>query len=101
MNSESDSERPDVVAFRELAEQVRRLGHELEAARRRADAAERRLRALGDGVDANGRVTPERVVELERENAELRGRLAAAGERTRAAIARLHFLRQQTEAAER
>jgi hypothetical protein len=104
MNSASDSERPEQTAFRELAAHVRRLGQELEATRQRAAVAERRLRDLGDGGDGGdpaGRVSAERVAELERENRELRGRLAAAGERTRAMLERVRFLRQQTRGVER
>jgi antirestriction protein ArdC len=97
MNSASDSEHPEQEAFRELAEHVRRLGHELETARHRAAIAERRLRDLGDGAGPGGRVSAERVAELERENRELRARLAAAGERTRAVLERVRFLRQQHE----
>jgi hypothetical protein len=101
MNSASDSERPEQAAFRELAEHVRRLARELEAARDRAAVAERRLHDLGGGGGPAGRVTAERVAELERENRELRTRLAAAGERTRAMLARVRFLRQQARGAER
>ena len=90
----SGSARPDREALRELEGLVRTLGDELAGARRRAERAEARLRAVdGDG----GAQLADRVADLERENAELRSRLDAAADRTRQMIDRLRFLRQQAE----
>jgi len=95
----SGSARPD-AAFAELERLVRSLGEELAFFRRRALEAERRWREASDHTPhGDGAPTREalasRVVELERENAELRGRLQDASERTRQMAERLRFLRQQ------
>lgn len=92
----SDPARPDVaaVAFQELEAHVRHLGEELAAFRKRAHAAEARLKALG--ANAPGDATAEeRVSALEGENARLRARLEEAAGKTRAMLDRARFLRQQ------
>ena len=93
--------RPD-AAFAELDRLVRHLGEELAFFRRRALEAERRWREATEHQTASGQPgapTREslaaRVVELERDNAELRARLDDAAERTRQMAERLRFLRQQ------
>jgi len=83
----SDSERPEIAAFRDLEQLVRHLGDELAGFRRRALLAESRLREL-ESEDrapevAQQRALDERVTELEHENAVLRARLDSATERTR------------------
>ena len=86
--------RPD-AAFRELELLVRNLGEELAAFRKRAQAAEARLKAIatsGGGGDARAE---ERVALLEKENAVLKARLESSAERTRAMLDRVRFLRQQ------
>lgn len=86
--------RPD-AAFRELETLVRNLGEELAAFRKRAHAAEARLKAIatsGGGGDARAE---ERVAMLEKENAVLKARLESSAERTRAMLDRVRFLRQQ------
>ncbi len=91
----SSPARPDATAFLELEELVRNLGDELSAFRKRAHAAEARLKAIatsGGGGDARAE---ERVAQLEAENARLRARLDAAAERTRKVLERVRFLRQQ------
>ncbi len=91
------SERADTLAFRELEALVRNLGEEVAAFRKRAQAAEARLKAIatrGGGGDA---AAEERVAGLEAENASLRARLAEAAGRTDDAIEKLRFLRQQHE----
>lgn len=90
----SDSDRPDVAAFRELEFLVRNLGDELASFRRRALHAEARVRELESGGSANGGPA---VAELRAENAELRKRLTEAGVRTRQMLDRMRFLRQQSE----
>ena len=101
----SDSERPEIVAFRDLEQLVRHLGDELAGFRRRALVAESRLREL-EGEDRAPDVTQqraldERVTELEHENAVLRARLDAATERTRQMLERVRFIRQQAQRTER
>ena len=104
--------RPDEAAFHELQFLVRNLVDELAGFRRRALAAESRLRELesqapasGNGAAAAGaaptstEVTPARVAELEGENALLRARLESATDRTRRMLERVRFLRQQHAAA--
>jgi hypothetical protein len=90
----SDSERADLVAFHELEQLVRKLSEELAGFRRRALQAESRLRDV-EGAGAPGATTLDRLNELERENADLRGRLETASERTRQMLERVHFVRQQ------
>lgn len=90
---------PDVKAFRELDGLVRHLGDELAGFRRRALQAEGRVRQLEDAGGASAAL--DRLAELERENADLRGRLRAAAERTQALLDRVRFLRQQGVPEER
>jgi hypothetical protein len=94
----SDSVRPEVAAFRELEVVVRRAARDLAVARRGTDGD-----ILDDSIGDN--VAPDlrafdlelRLANLERENAALRDRLAAAGARARQMLERVHFLRQQTQ----
>ena len=99
------------AAVAELRILVHRLSDEVAAFRRRAIAAEARLRALEargaatGGSEAGAAAAPagdapppadlEAVARLERENAELRARLGQAAERTRQLLERARFLRQQ------
>lgn len=88
-------------AFDELERAVRHLGEELAFFRRRALDAERRVRELTVPPPAGSAPRPseaelrQRVAALEAENADLRGRLAEAAERTRALADRVRFVRQQ------
>ena len=87
--------RPDAKAFKELEALVRNLGEELSTFRKRAQAAELRLKGIatkGGGGDVHAE---ERVAQLESENAKLRQRLDAAASRTRKMLDRVRFLRQQ------
>ena len=88
---------PPRAAFAELHQLVRSLGEDLAAFRSRALNAEARVRTLVERVGTDGVQTTERVAELERENEELRQRLAAAGEQARQMLDRLRFLRQQQQ----
>ena len=96
----SDRARPE-GALQELELLVRSLGEELTGFRRRALDAERRLRETPVSSAAVVAVAPAataaRVAELERENEELRARLADASARTRQMVERVRFLRQQQE----
>jgi hypothetical protein len=91
----SDNEAPESPAFRQLEQLVRSLGEELANFRRRAQQAEARVRALEAATPAGDLFSTERVLNLERENAELRARLAFATEKTRAVLDQVRFLRQQ------
>ncbi|HUF28405.1 MAG TPA: hypothetical protein VMM18_15620 [Gemmatimonadaceae bacterium] len=95
----SDSERPDVLAFRELEQLIRHLGDELGSFRRRALQAEARLRERESADGSSHPAAETRLAELENENEALRSRLAAARSRTAAMLARMRFLRQQHDRA--
>lgn len=93
----SDRARPNLSAppaFAELEQLVRHLGEELSAFRKRAHAAEARLKALG-ATPAGDATAEERLATLEAENARLRARLEDAASKTRAMLDRARFLRQQ------
>ena len=87
--------RPDAEAFRELEVLVRNLGEELAAFRKRAHAAEARLKAIATKGGGGDEAAEERVAQLEAENARLRARLENAADRTRRMLDRVRFLRQQ------
>lgn len=94
----SDSVRPEIAAFRELEVVVRRAARDLAASRRRAEGdAVEETAAGGEGPDLRAFDLELRLANLERENAMLRERLAAAGSRARQMLERVHFLRQQTQ----
>ena len=86
---------PAMQAFTELSDLVGHLGDELAAFRRRALQAEARVRVLEAAGTTDVYAAQTRLEELERENEELRGRLAEAGERTEQMLQRVRFLRQQ------
>lgn len=91
----SSPARPDAKAFKELEALVRNLGEELAMFRKRAQAAEARLKGIatkGGGGDVHAE---ERVAQLEAENAKLRERVDSAAARTRKMLDRVRFLRQQ------
>lgn len=91
----SDPARADAAAaYAELEILVRRLGEELATFRKRAQAAEARLKALG-ATPAGDATAEERLAALEAENARLRDRLEEAAGKTRAMLDRARFLRQQ------
>lgn len=89
-------EAPESPAFRQLKQLVHHLGEELAGFRRRALAAEARVRVLETALQQGGDAASlERLRVLEEENIDLKARLAYAAERTRQLLARVHFLRQQ------
>jgi hypothetical protein len=95
----SDNVRPEVAAFRELEVVVRRATRELAAARQpRAPDVVDQAAVEGEAPDLRAFDLELRLANLERENAMLRGRLAAASARARQMLERVHFLRQQTQA---
>ncbi|HEX8848889.1 MAG TPA: hypothetical protein VF761_05075 [Gemmatimonadaceae bacterium] len=91
MSSESDNARPEVVAFQELSLLVRHIEDELASFRKRALAAEARVKEL----EAISGEEPTDIVALTRENADLKKRLDAATARTRQLLERVRFVRQQ------
>lgn len=87
---------PDLAALRQLEQLVHNLGEELAAFRKRAHAAEQRVRALeAAATQPVVPVSPESLRVLQDENAQLRARLAHATERTNQLLTRVRFLRQQ------
>ncbi|MBL8981320.1 MAG: hypothetical protein JNL26_04010 [Gemmatimonadetes bacterium] len=83
-------------ALRQLEQLVRALGDELAGFRRRAQAAESRVRALESAAAVGSDLASlERLRTLEAENAELKARLAFAATRSRQLAARVKFVRQQ------
>ena len=95
----SDNAPPDFTAFNELEQLVRNLGDELAGFRRRALAAEARLKALEAANGPADLFSHERLAAIEQENLDLKRRLADATERTNQVAAQLRFMRQQHERA--
>jgi hypothetical protein len=97
----SDSDRVEIVAFRELETLVRHLGDELAGFRRRALLAEARVRELESQgtspIMQQQRELSDHVTQLEHENAALKGRLDAATARTKQMLDRVRFIRQQSQ----
>ena len=91
----SDREPPEPTAFRQLDQLVRGLGEQLAAFRKRAHAAEARVKALEAIAQPGNLFTEHRVRELEKEVEDLRSRLGFATERTRVVLDQVRFLRQQ------
>ena len=91
----SSPARPDAKAFLELEALVRNLGEELSTFRKRAHAAEARLKAIATKGGGGDEHAEERVAQLELENSKLKTRLDAAAERTRKMLDRVRFLRPQ------
>ena len=94
MSDHVPADSPAAESFRELEFLVRNLGEELATFRKRAHAAESRLKNIGTSPVGDA-PAEERVAALEAENAQLRARLALATERTRTMMERVRFLRQQ------
>ena len=95
----SDHALPENPQFAQLGRLVRRLGEELASYRKRALSAEARLRTVEDEAARVAGTSPQRVLELERENAELNRRLKVARMRTEKMLARVRFLKQQRDGA--
>ena len=94
----SDTVRPEIAAFRELEAVVRRATRDLAASRRGAEVEVfEEAVVAGEAPDLRAFDLELRLANLERENAMLRERLAAAATRTRQMLERVHFLRQQTQ----
>ena len=96
----SDQERPDVVAFRELDSLVKGLVEELAGFRKRALAAEAKVK--GHETASNSGAKPgARLAELEEENSRLRGQLDRVRTSSKGMLERVRFLRQQAQAADK
>lgn len=95
----SDHVLPENPQFTQLGRLVRRLGEELASYRKRALTAEAKLRTSEEDAARVAGTSPQRVLELERENAELNRRLNVARGRTEKMLARVRFLKQQRDGA--
>jgi hypothetical protein len=96
----SEPERPDAAAFRELDAVVRRLVDELAGFRKRAMAAEAKVKGFEAATGSDSKAGA-RLAKLEEENARLRSQLEKARESTSGMLQRVRFLRQQAQAAEK
>jgi hypothetical protein len=96
----SDKERPDVAAYRELETLVRRLVDELGGFRKRALAAEAKLKGFESATGSSAK-TGARMAQLEEENARLRTQVERAKSSSRGMLDKVRFLRQQAQAAEK
>jgi hypothetical protein len=90
---------PPVEALRELEQLVHALGEELASFRKRAHAAETRVKTLESAAKGGDLFGEQRVGVLEAENTAFRARTLHATERIRVLLAQLRFLRQQREQA--
>jgi uncharacterized protein involved in exopolysaccharide biosynthesis len=95
----SDHVLPENPQFAQLSRLVRRLGEELASYRKRALSAEARLRTVEEDAARVAGTSPRRVLELERENADLNRRLTVARTRSEKMLARVRFLKQQRDGA--
>ncbi|MGQ0649065.1 MAG: hypothetical protein ACT4P7_16030 [Gemmatimonadaceae bacterium] len=93
---ESERAQAESPAFKQLEHLVRSLGEELATFRKRAHAAEARVRSLEAAVAMGGdEAILERLRALDAENTDLKARLGHAAQRTRQLAARVKFIRQQ------
>ena len=96
----SDPERPDAAAFRELQLVVRSLVDELATFRKRALAAEAKVKGFESASGSSAR-TGARLAELESENSRLRSQVERARSSSKGMLEKVRFLRQQAQAAEK
>jgi len=98
VNSVSDRESlPESHPLPQLAQLVRHLGEELASFRKRALLAEATLRGYESSSRTGDLFAPQRVEELQKENADLKARLEFATSQSKAILAQIRFLRQQSE----
>jgi hypothetical protein len=88
---------PESHPLAQLTQLVHHLGEELASFRKRALQAEAMLRGYESSSRSGDLFAEQRVVQLEKENADLRARLDFATEQTRAILSQVRFLRQQSE----
>src|SRR3954451_14055059 len=96
----STQERPDVAAYRDLESVVRNLVEELAAFRKRALAAEAKVKGY-ESATKGGANLGARLAELEEANARLQAQVEGARASTKTMLDRVRFMRQQAQAAER
>ena len=96
----SDPERPDAAAFRELQSVVRNLVDELAAFRKRALAAEAKVKGYESATGSTAK-TGAKLAHLEEENSRLRSQVEKARASSRGMLDKVRFLRQQAQAAEK
>src|SRR4051812_47293121 len=96
----SAQERPDVATYRELESLVRNLVEELAGFRKRALAAEAKVKGF-ESATKGGANLGSRIAKLEEENAMLKAQVERARTSTKTMLDRVRFLRQQAQAAER
>ncbi len=94
----SNAERPEFRALEQLEAAIKELSDELAVWRRRAHKAESdRVDLSGDADFVGARA---RILQLEGENKELRGRVQHTRRRVTELLTRLRFLEEQTAAGE-
>lgn len=96
----SDNDRPDVAAYRDLEAVVRSLVDELAAFRKRALAAEAKLKGFESASGSSAKAGA-RMAELEEENQRLRALVERARSSSRGMLDKVRFLRQQAQAGEK
>ena len=96
----SDRERPDAAAFQELQSVIRHLVDELAGFRKRALAAEAKVKGF-ESASGSSAKTGARLAQLEEENARLRAKVDKARTATKGMLEKVRFLRQQAQAAEK
>lgn len=96
----SDNDRPDVAAYRDLEAVVRSLVDELAGFRKRALAAEAKLKGFESASGSSAKAGA-RMAELEEENQRLRAQVERARSSSRGMLDKVRFLRQQAQAAEK
>ena len=96
----SDPERPDVASFRELQGLIKNLVDELAGFRKRALAAEAKVKGYESAV-GSGAKTGARLAKLEEQNANLRSKVEHARSSAKGMLERVRFLRQQAQAVEK
>jgi hypothetical protein len=91
----SDHEPREMQALRQLELLVRHLGEELATFRRRALQAEGKLKSFESSSPSGDLFAIQQAAQLQRENDELRARIAFATDRTKGFLEQVRFLRQQ------
>lgn len=88
---------PESHPLSQLAQLVRHAGEELAMFRKRALAAEAKLRDQETSAKSGDLFAEQNAAQLAKENADLKARLEYAQAETRAILAQVRFLRQQVE----
>ena len=96
----SEPERPDAGALRELQSVVRHLVDEMGGFRKRALAAEAKLKGFESATGPTAKAGA-RLARLEEENARLRTQVEKARSTTKGMLDKVRFLRQQAQASEK